>query len=329
MDALAIVLLIINVLLVVVIAVLLAWRGGQNRALEDRLRDVQQDMADLRASALASQGDAQSLAEHVGAVEAGLRDLYVYIRARRDLERQTAESIHRLETIIAGTQSKGKAGENILEVVISQLPPEWQVRNFTVGNRVVEFGLRLPNNLILPIDSKWAATALVEQYANTDEASERARLKRRIEREVLGKAREVKLYLDPNLTTPYGLAVVPDAVYDLCAGIQTQAFRFNVVLVSYSLFVPYLLLVFQTALRTTHSIDMQRLEAYLASVDEHIEALQAEVEGRMSRAMRMLSNARLEMRTHLSQIRGGLSGVQVSAAALGEEGEAQEQAARR
>ena len=51
-------------------------------------------------------------------------------------------AIRRLETVIAGTQSKGAAGENILDVVFSKLPAEWQVRNFPVGNKSVEFGLR-------------------------------------------------------------------------------------------------------------------------------------------------------------------------------------------
>ena len=80
-------------------------------------------------------------------------------------------SIRRLEAIIAGTQSKGLAGENILEMVFAKRPAEWQVRNFRVGGRPVEFGLRLLNNLILPIDSKWAATNLLEQFVAAESIS--------------------------------------------------------------------------------------------------------------------------------------------------------------
>src|SRR5579859_1296065 len=66
-------------------------------------------------------------------------------QVRAITDQQVADSVRRLETIIAGTQSKGAAGENILDAVFSKLPAEWQVRDFRVGNKTVEFALRLPN----------------------------------------------------------------------------------------------------------------------------------------------------------------------------------------
>jgi DNA recombination protein RmuC len=89
----------------------------------------------------------------------GLTDLQAQAQAPVELEYRTAESVRRLEGVIAGTQSKGLAGENILEVVFSQLPPEWQLRDFKVKNKTVEVALRQPNNLILPIDCKCPATS--------------------------------------------------------------------------------------------------------------------------------------------------------------------------
>jgi DNA recombination protein RmuC len=89
----------------------------------------------------------------------GLTDLQAQAQARVELEYRTAESVRRLEGVIVGTQSKGLAGENILEIVFSQLPPEWQLRDCKVKNKTVEVALRLPTNLILPIDSKWPATS--------------------------------------------------------------------------------------------------------------------------------------------------------------------------
>ena len=128
----------------------------------------------------------------------GLTELQTFAKARQEIEQRTAESIKRLEMIIAGTQTKGVAGENILEFVFAKLPAEWQVRNFRVGNKSVEFGLRLPNNLILPIDSKWAATNLIEQFVNCDNPDEQQKLKAQIESAVLSKAKEVKKYIDPS-----------------------------------------------------------------------------------------------------------------------------------
>ncbi len=314
MDPLTIVLLGTILMLAFVIVVLLSQRGSQTRALEDKINRLQMGMAELQVHAQTRQAESQSLAMSINHVQSGLTEIRSTIHARQDLERQTTESIRRLEAIIAGTQTKGAAGGNILDVVFSRLPPEWQVRNFTVDNRTVEFGLRLPNSLILPIDSKWAATHLLEQFIAAEDPVEQQHLKREIERAVMRKAREVRKYLDPRLTTAFGVAVVPDAIFELSTGVQADVFRLNVVLISYSLFVPYLLLVFQTVLKSTQSIDVQRLEAYLASVDENLDALQNELEGRFSRALRMLTNSGSEMRTHLSQVRGGLNSIEVSTA---------------
>ena len=319
MDSLVVGLLAIIALLVVVLAVILVQRGGQTRALEDRLGQLQRGLVELQAGENLRRSDSQLLATRIEGVQSGLVELRAFFRARQDVERTTLESVRRLEAVIAGTQTKGAAGENILEVVFAQLPAAWQERNFMVGNRVVEFGLRLPNDLVLPIDSKWAATPLLERFIASESVDEQQVLKRQIERAVVGKAREVRKYIDPNLTTPFGVAVVPDAVYDLCGGIQADVFRLNVVLISYSLFVPYLLLVFQTVLRSSYTVDMHRLEAYLNNVQDNLDALQSELEGRYARALRMLSNSGNEMRTHLSQLRGGLAGVQIATARAEEE----------
>jgi DNA recombination protein RmuC len=246
----------------------------------------------------------------------GLTELQTFAKARQEMEQRTAESIKRLEMIIAGTQTKGTAGENILEFVFAKLPAEWQVRNFRVGNKSVEFGLRLPNNLILPIDSKWAATNLIEQLVNCDNPDEQQKLKAQIESAVLSKAKEVKKYIDPSLTVNFGIAAVPDAVYDACCGIQADVFQMNVVLVSYSMFVPYLLLVFQMVLKTSQNIDLEKLADYTKIAQENINKLQEELEGRFSKAITMLNNSRGDMSTYLSKVSSSLTSLQSGANVL-------------
>ena len=247
----------------------------------------------------------------------GLTSLQAHAKARQELEKQTAESVRRLEAIIAGAQTKDTAGENIIELVFAQLPPDWQVRDFQIANKTVEFGLRLPNNLVLPIDSKWPATHLLEQWVACDNPAERLALKAQIEAAVLAKARDVRKYIDPDMTVNFAIAAVPDAVYDLCSRVQVEAFRLNVVLVSYSMFVPYLLLAFQMILRTSQNIDLQKLDAYLERVQDNIQAMQDELEGRFSRAVTMLNNSRDDLRAHLGRISSGLTGLQIGTGAAG------------
>jgi DNA recombination protein RmuC len=268
------------------------------------------------------------LAERISVIERGqsaasqslaglgvaLAEVQSQARARQELEQRTAAAIQRLEVLMAGAPDKGAAGENVLETALAALPAEWQVRDFKVGNRTVEFGLRLPNSLVLPIDSKWPATALLEELCSTDDAGKRIMLKSAIEEAVEAKAREVRKYLEPSRTTDFGLAVVPDAIYALCSGILPRVYQeCGVIVLGHSMFIPYLLLVFQTALKTSQTLDLERLGVYLKTAQDSIRGLQEELEGRLSKAITMLDNSRSDMRALLGKANTGLMGLQASA----------------
>lgn len=255
------------------------------------------------------------LAGELAKIQQELATLQASAKARQDIEQQTAESVRRLEAIIAGTQSKGSAGENIVEQILAQLPADWRVQDFRVSGKPVEFGLKLPNGLILPIDSKVVATNLLQQFIATSDPDEQQQLKKKIQTVVIQKAEEVMQYITPGVTVTFGVMVVPDAIYDLCIGIQTDVLQKNIVLVSYSMLVPYLLLVFKTMLETRQSIDLQKLDAYLQTAQGSIKALQEELDGRFSRAITMLNNSRDDMRAHISKASSSLTSLQISTAA--------------
>jgi DNA recombination protein RmuC len=276
--------------------------------------NLQSGLVEAKTATTNIAGTTAAIRDELSRTMSNLTELQAHAKARETLEQQTAESIKRLEAVIAGTQSKGAAGEKILDAMFSKLPPEWQVRNFKVGAKAVEFGLRLPNNLILPIDSKWPATNLIEQFLECNDLAKQQRLKGEIEAAVIAKTKEVKKYIDPNLTVNFGIIAIPDSVYDLCSGIQAEAFRANVMLVSYSMLFPCLLLVFQTILKTSQSIDLHKLDSYIQSVQESIKSLQEEIEGRFSKAITMLGNSRDDMGAHLSKVSGGLTSLQISTA---------------
>lgn len=284
------------------------------RGLAERLTTVEQSqsvasrgMGELSAASASGFSELRAVASALTDATAAMRaelaraghdltEIKAHEQADKELAARVAESVRRLETVIAGTQSKGAAGEHILEQIFANLPPEWQVRNFTVAGRPVEFGLRLPTNLVLPIDSKWPATDLLERFAGATSPDEQRRLQREIESCVLAKAREVEKYLDPSVTVSMGVAVVPDAVYDLCPAARAEAFALNVAIISYSMFTPYLLLVYQMALSTRQTVDTQKLESYLGTIAKVTRDLQDEIDGRLSRGLTMIANSRDDMR---------------------------------
>jgi len=302
---------------------------GELQALNARSETIQRDNAALRGEVTALQLSLQT----TGTVASGLREATEAIRgelgkaaegiarlreaglARQQLEQTTADAIRRLESVLAGSSSRGVAGENLVEMVFSRLPVEWQLRDFHVNNKTVEFALRLPNGRVLPIDCKWPATGLLDEFAAAETPEAALRVRTRIESTVRDKAREVQRYLDLDLTHAFGVAVVPDAVYELCGEARAEAFARNVVLVSFSLFVPYLLLVYHTVLASTRDVDLERLTRVLREAQQHLAALAEEIEGRLSRSITMLTNSRDDLRGRVSKLSAGLGSVQVMASA--------------
>lgn len=225
---------------------------------------------------------------------------------RVEVDTRIAQSIKRLETVMAGSATVGGGAENIVEEYLSLLPPEWQTRNYQVGNKTVEFGLRLPNGLVLPIDSKWVGANLLDKLNGSENPDERKKLRAKIEKQVVNKAREVQKYINPEITTPYGVAVVPDAVYNLCPSVNVSTLKFNVTVISYSLLIPYLLLVFQTTLAASRTVDMAKVGLYLQTLEKSLSEISSELEGRYAKGLTMLTNSRDRMQQHLSKANNAL-----------------------
>lgn len=307
------------------------------RALVERLAHVEQGQAnasrgfgDLSTKSASSFVELRTIATSLIEATAAMRDelaraktdlteIKAHERADKDHSALVAESVRRLEMVMAGTNSKGAAGENILELIFANLPQEWQVRDFKVGGKQVEFGLRLPNNLILPVDSKWPATDLLERFAECDIPEEQQRLRKEIESCVLAKAKEVEKYIDPSITVNMAVAVVPDAVYDLCPGARVDAFARDVAIISYRMFVPYLLLVYQTTASAGQTVDMQKLSSFLQSIDKVSRDLLDEIDGRLSRGLTMVENSRDQMRIQAGKLASSVVALKVDATPVAEE----------
>ncbi|MEN6480446.1 MAG: DNA recombination protein RmuC [Anaerolineales bacterium] len=318
-DTLVLVILIVQALSLGVVTVVLLRRVRSAEASVELLRHV---------AGVVQQGQLQSaemteqlrgltpLAQSLSAVRASLAGVQGQLEARASIEQQAADSIRRLERLLVGSQSRGAAGENIAEQVLAQLPAEWLVRNWHVGNKVVEFGLRLPDGSVLPIDCKWTGVELLERLEAAKTPIEARRAKDRLVMAVAQRAKEVAKYVDPQTTAGLGIAVVPDAVYAHCLEVQASLIRERVVVIGQSLLLPYLLLVFQAVLAGARDVDQQRLHAALDSCLDNIGAAQEEVEGRLSRALVLLENGRSALAANLAEAAAALSGVRRLAVAL-------------
>jgi DNA recombination protein RmuC len=234
-------------------------------------------------------GEARRTLAEVKAVDEG--------RARQ-MDR-ASDSLRRLEAIIAGSGSRGAAGENILARSLAQLPADLLEVNFAFGSKVVEYALRLPDGRVLPIDSKWPSVAALERLEETDDAVERRRLLEQIAREVRGRIKEMSKYLDPERTFSLALLAVPDAVYMAVPEVHGAGFREGVLLAPYSLALPLLLTLYRLAVRFGTGPDKESIAEHLRELAERLRRIDEELEGRFSRGIVQLENSRDALRTEV------------------------------
>jgi DNA recombination protein RmuC len=288
----------------------LVW--SLSRRADGQIRDVAELRSRLDSGGLTQQSQAAEMRERLSQTQSVVEGLRSALSARQPVEEEARASLKRLESVIAGSSTRGAAGENILEEALRHLPPEMLQRNVWVGGKVVELALRLPGGKLLPVDSKWVSSGALEQLAEPGlDAPRRSQLSAQVEREVERRVREVSQYIDPAITSPFALAVIPDAAYDVCRGAIVDAHRRHVMVVGYAMALPYLLTLYQLHLQFARTVDMEKLQSALIDVERHLDTLEGILENKLQRAVTMLQNAYGEGKQVSARIRASAQSVQV------------------
>ncbi len=276
-----------------------ALRDGLHGMREAAVRDLSQATQGIRGEL----GLAQRALAAVKALEEG--------RARE--AQRAAESLRRLEAVVAGSSSRGAFGENILARAFAQLPPDLVETNVAFGSRVVEYALRLPVGGLVPIDSKWTVASVLEELASAEDPAERRRLCDQVLRDLRLRIREVARYLDPERTPLLALLALPDAVYWASAEAHADGYRQGVIVVPYSLALPFVLALYRLSLRFGTVDDHEALAGRLRGLVEALRCADEEIEGRLSRGLVLAGNARDAVRSHLAEARGAADRVLAAA----------------
>jgi DNA recombination protein RmuC len=279
-------------------------RAEPTERLEARLDVQTAELRRIADGASSRDGAAEHLLADMAGARRALEALSLREEERRERDRESWEVVRRLSNVLAGSASKGKAGENVLREHLGQLPPGMLVTDLRVNGRVVEFGLLLPDGRRLPVDSKWSAVAEIEALEGCSDPHEREVLARDVERLVTARAREVAGYLDPALTCPVAVAAVPDAAYAVLRRAHADAFARGVVIVPYSTALPVLLFLYSLAHRFGDADDARTA---LEEVSTVLDAMQAVIENKIVRAGTMVANGVDELRSSLGKARGSIA----------------------
>lgn len=272
--------------------------------LEGRLEHTEQRGQELAGSL---QALSQTLAQ--------TRELLVEMRRGSEEmlrgQQQMAEVLRRVEGVIVGARSRGEAGEHILEAILEILPPEFKVINLPIKGGVVEFAFRLPNGKYVPVDSKWVAAKTLEELARCEDPDQRKRLREQIENEVRKKVEEVRKYLDPDQTLGIGVVAVPEAVWQNTQQVHVEAFRKGVVVISYSMAVPYLLTLLQLTVRFApfSELDSGQINHMIHQMDIILNDIEKNLNNKVLKGLAMIQNGVDDFKQKMSALRGLLERV--------------------
>lgn len=272
--------------------------GRVSRAQEDLRQETQRGR---EASLIQLAETAQGLRGELGQAHRVLAEVKALEQGRARQLDQAAESLKRLEAVVAGSGSRGAAGENILARSLAQLPPDLLEVNVAFGNKCVEYGLRLPGGRYLPIDSKWSGVSALERLEAATDVAERKRLVEQLGRDLRMRVKEMTKYLDPERTLGLGLLAVPDAVYAATPDVHADGYRDGILVVPYSLALPYVLALYRLTLRFGTALDTDQMAARLRALAEMLRKMDDEIEGRLSKGLVQLDNAREALRTHVHE----------------------------
>jgi len=289
-------------------------------ALKSHVETVSNQQSALNQSLSMVQTAVQGVETKVLESSAGVRDAIGkdLSDARVAMERLKADA-----EVLLGSRTRGAAGENILQDAFRQFPAEMIDMNFRVNGKVVEYALVLANGKRLPIDSKWPSPELLDRLSDgLQEPGKETTLVQEIERVLRLKVREVKQYIDPAATLGFAVAAVPDPVFNACRRAHLEAYREGVILMPYSMTIPYVLALFRLHLQYAKSIDLENLEGYLQQIDDNVASLDRLLENSIARGSTMIQNAFTDAKRNLGQMRGALAAMRaVPQAALGQEPE--------
>ena len=177
----------------------------------------------------------------------------------------------------------------------------------------MEFGFRLFDGRIIPIDSKIVAIDKVRQLPEAETAKEREPLSREINHEMGKKIKEVSRYIDPKTTYHKAIVTVPDAVYGILdMEVFADATRSNVLVLPYSMLVPFLLTILDLERKSQSTLSQQRMQVFLSNLRKNLVELRGLMDDSIARGNKMISNAYERITAILGSIEVNLESLEAS-----------------
>ncbi len=268
------------------------------------------DLRELAARQAAEAEATRTLQARLDLAAGSLSELVGKFEERGRLEEAATEAVTRIERLVTGSSSRGRAGENLLSAALGEFPQEMVIRDFRLGGKVCEFALRLPDEKVLAVDSKWVGLDLVNRLEATEDPPAREELRKQVEQLACSRIKEVAGYIELSVTAPLAVMAVPDAVYACCRKAHRMAQDRRVIIVSYSLALPLLLGLWNLYRGYSRSVDHEQLLGRIHEVSICLRELGDRIEGRLARGLTIAGNALGEMRGLVADARACVAAIE-------------------
>jgi len=212
---------------------------------------------------------------------------------------QTTETLTRtIHSILIGSYSKGKSGEQVLRQMMGELARAGLVESSVpFGTKVVEYAVKFDDGKMLAIDSKIVATAELDQL-HGDEISEgeRNEIANQLVSRIRGKIDEVAAYIDPGRTVPFAVMAIPDSMIEYGTSLIGEASRRNVIILGYSSVPPLIEYFYKVHSAYTVQQDAEAIYESLARVNTSLSKFtDSYFANRFSKPLKVMTTAAAEI----------------------------------
>ncbi len=306
-------LVVIGVLAVaLIVALVIIWLRSTpltDQGLGHNIEVIAQSLQKVQTEQRASQEVERNLKEELRRTSDNLKDLSVASKEREQRDqtyfRNLLEVSKNIESVMRGSKTKGMAGENIIREILKIFPPDAMAYNVKVGSKVVEFGLKLPDGRIVPIDSKILAVDELGVLDQSQDEAAKLRIIQKIETLVLRQARDVSQYICPPATYEWAVMAVPDSLHYLLKESVMRAYReHHVIIIPYGMTIPYLLTFLDLHRKHAVHLDEERVKAFLVELSHSLSKMDDILDNKVAKGNVMIGNAYNEYKQLVSKIRG-------------------------
>ncbi len=275
---------VIGVLAIIIVGFLLAVLTLTIRLSLSQVRHLDDQLKELKEQ-IQKGNSVDTVIRSLGEIEGRIKSLVEQANPKVDQIPSLKDDVKRIEknvdylTQLLGGRKSGRAAEQLVENLLEVLPQGWIEQKVKMGKGEVEFAIPLPGRFFVPLDSKFVE--------NIEDEAE-------VERKVQQRAREVGKYLNDEKSAGFGIAAVPDSAYTVCRrAMQKVAKDHSIVIVPYSLLVPYVLSLYLIAHKLGVSVDSsdltQRVRQAYDAVNHAMKKL-----GNMENEVKAVNNQRVE-----------------------------------